>query len=389
MGSRGMPQRVGVCADCGAAVSISLPRGKALASAPCAGCNGRIYASRYRRIDIGLSEVCNLKCNMCRRPQEKEFMSVERIGSILDDAKRIGVETVSFSGGEPFVHPHLMAILERAFFNGLAVELVTNGTLLHPEHIPILERLKCVTVSVDGPRDVHDHIRGVKGCFDKTYAALELLSGSRVRWGTNTVIQAHNAALLEETWQTIRRAGRPSYVGFTHVEVVPETAFLQPEAHIAASIRQQMEAVREACRAENIHFNDEELVTNLSELFQDKRRRFRPVGGCDIPATFLGVSNYGIFPCWHQGRALKGEGLIAPLSSALCDDILAEAIERRCVGCNAANYSWSEEWVEGIRQAAEADEWQEGVVYLSLAERESGRLASGKHSIPLFERRNE
>ncbi|MBZ4021005.1 hypothetical protein CKO11_00830 [Rhodobacter sp. TJ_12] len=384
-----IPMVQGTCVACGTGVALPLPHGQALAQAPCSDCAAPVYASRYRRIDIGLSEVCNLKCNMCRRPQEKAFMTFERIGHILDDARRIGVETISFSGGEPFVHPRFLDILDRALSHGFAIELVTNGTLLKPEHVAVLERLKCVTLSIDGPPAVHDAIRGVPGCYDKTLRAVEMLSRSKVQWGTNTVIQAQNAAHLEETWRRIRAAGRPSYLGFTHVEVVPETAALLPPPESAGDIRRQMERVRDACHSEGIHFNDEALVTELSDLFQNKHRRFRPAGGCAIPATFLGISNYGIFPCWHQGRVLSGDGLIEPLLSDLCADILSEARDRRCVGCNAANYSWSADWVAGIRAAAEAAEWRDGVVYLSQAERDSGQLAAGTHAIPLLERQKD
>ena len=125
------------------------------------------YASRYERIDIGLSGVCNLSCNMCRRPQEREFMSPQRVHRLLSEARTIGVKTISFSGGEPFVHPRFRILLETALGHGFAVELVTNGTLVRASDILNLERLKCITVSVDGPKEVHDLMRGKRGTWER------------------------------------------------------------------------------------------------------------------------------------------------------------------------------------------------------------------------------
>jgi MoaA/NifB/PqqE/SkfB family radical SAM enzyme len=374
-----------ICERCSSSVFVPLANDAAIASRPCSYCGETVYASRYRRLDIGLSEVCNLQCNMCRRPQEKASMPFESVARILVEGRLIGVTTISFSGGEPFAHPRFRDILEVALPLGLDIELVTNGTLVRPADIPLLERLRCVTVSIDGVREVHDYIRGGAGAWDKTMETVRRLASSKAKWGTNTVIQTHNADILFETWRAIRSAGRPSYVGFTHVEVVPETAHLQPSPEQAKRIKAQLAQIRAECIG-SVHFNDDQIVTTLYDVFADKSRRYRPLGGCRIPQTFLGVSSYGVFPCWHQGRYIRSHALIEALQSDLCREIVAEGLERRCIGCNAANYSWSEEWVEGIAKAAAVDQSSEGVVYLSAAEREAGALLSERRTLPLLER---
>jgi MoaA/NifB/PqqE/SkfB family radical SAM enzyme len=377
------------CRGCGASQEIVLPPFAGVASAPCPGCGAVNYVSLYKRIDIGLSEVCNLSCVMCRRPQEKEFMARDAVLRCLRQAAQIGVQTVSFSGGEPFVHPDFRDILGAALGLGVAVELVTNGTLIRPEDIPTLERLKCVTVSIDGPRAEHDHIRGRAGAWDLTMHSLELLAASRATWGTNTVMQRDNAGVLYATWREIRKRGRPRYVAFTHVEVVPETRHLQMAPAQAEAARQQVARVADECRREWIHLNDQQLVGEFFQVFADKTHRFRPVQGCPIPRTFLGVSNYGYFPCWHQGRHLEAPSLIEALESPLCADIIREGLERRCVGCNAANYSWSEDWVGGVLEAHRRGDYQRGVVHLSEEERQAGSVRPGKRTLPLLERGDE
>jgi MoaA/NifB/PqqE/SkfB family radical SAM enzyme len=374
------------CAGCGARYAVGLDRYAALATAACPVCGHENYVSRYVRIDVGLSEICNLSCLMCRRPQERQAMTLAQMERVIAEAALIGVLTMSFSGGEPFVHRDIRTILRRALDAGLQVEVVTNGTLVRESDIPLLERLKCVTVSIDGPASAHDFIRGRRGAWGRSMRTIEMLGHSTATWGTNTVIQRDNADVLLETWRGIREYGRPSYVGFTHVEVVPETAHLQiSEAHLADA-KEQVATVRRECARESIHFNDDRFVTEHFDVFADKRRRYRPLQGCPIPQTFLGITQFGFFPCWHQGRHVEADGLIEALTSPLCADIIREAVDRRCVGCNAANYSWSDEWTDGIVAAHAAGAYEEGVIHLSEEERRSGHVRPGKRTLPLLER---
>lgn len=379
-----------VICECDTNHPVALAAHDAVASAACPACGVINYASRYERMDIGLSEVCNLSCLMCRRPQEKEFMPRKRVLSYFREARRIGVKTLSFSGGEPFVHPDFRDLIHDAIALGFEVELVTNGTLVKASDIALLEKLKCVTVSIDGPQTIHDRIRGMEGAWKKSMATIELMSRAKVKWGTNTVIQNANATKLLQTWREIRAVGRPSYVAFTHVEVVPETLhLLPPDAQTGESTR-QLHQIWLECESNGIHFNDAPMVGEHYEMFKNKARRYRPFQGCPIPQTFLGISNYGIFPCWHQGRHIPhSESLITALESDLCRSIVLEGQQRRCVGCNAANYSWNKEWVAGIIAAHEAADWVEGVVYLSSLERVKGSLSSGKRTLPIIERNSK
>lgn len=215
------------CKYCGTVYAASMLAHEGVKNSTCPSCGVGNYFSRVKRLDIGLSEVCNLSCNMCRRPQEREAIPREKVHRILREAAEIGVETLSFSGGEPFIYPGFRECLRLALDLGMNVEIVTNGTLLQDEDFTLLQRVKCVTVSVDGPEAEHDFIRGKPGCWRRTMTAIDRLAGSHVTWGTNSVMQGANADKILEIWRQVRSRGRPSYVGFGHVEVVPETAHLQ------------------------------------------------------------------------------------------------------------------------------------------------------------------
>ena len=71
------------------------------------------------------------------------------------------VPYLSFSGGEPMVHPHFFEMVEYACSRGAQLKIETNGHYLTPENCARLKELgvKAVQVSLDGA-----HARPSTGC---------------------------------------------------------------------------------------------------------------------------------------------------------------------------------------------------------------------------------
>jgi sulfatase maturation enzyme AslB (radical SAM superfamily) len=287
---------------------------------------------------------------MCRRPSEPLTLAKDAVVKVMKESAAVGLEVVSFCGGEPFVHPDFMTIAEEAINAGLKVQLVTNGSLVKAEHMRRLRRLDCFTVSIDGVPSAHDKIRGVPGSWEKAVAALNMALDTGIVAGTNTVIQRDNFDTLWEHYQKLVDAtgGRLHYFRSVPVEVVPETADLQITDDKIGRVHDQLVRIAADCEKRNIFFcHRRQLLENLA-MFTDKRQRFRPLGGCRIPQKFIGYSFLGFYLCWHQGRAIRADSLLQALSTPEASAIVAEAAASRCVGCNALTYSWDEEWNEGI-----------------------------------------
>ena len=144
------------CRGCGADVTHTMSGREAFETEACPGCGAEVPFTNFVRMDIALSEYCNLKCQMCRRPSEALFMDAERCKRAMTEAVEVGVEYLSFSGGEPFVHPKIIELLEHAFSLGAKVQMVSNGTLIREKHLDLLSQLDCLTISVDGTEAAHD-----------------------------------------------------------------------------------------------------------------------------------------------------------------------------------------------------------------------------------------
>lgn len=129
-------------------------------------------------VQLHLTERCNLHCSHCYQTGcGKEELSLPEIRELLAEltdmleawtaAYQLEFATsLNVTGGEPLLRPDLFAILEAMRTRGFAVYLLTNGTLIDAEGAARLAALevKGVQVSIEGPEEIHDAIRG-KGSF--------------------------------------------------------------------------------------------------------------------------------------------------------------------------------------------------------------------------------
>jgi MoaA/NifB/PqqE/SkfB family radical SAM enzyme len=366
--------RARVCEACGTSVTHAPSGREALEAVPCPKCGAEVLFTNFVRMDIALSEYCNLKCQMCRRPSEALFMDAEKCKRVISEAARLGVEYISFSGGEPFVHPKILDLLEHAFSVGRKVQMVSNGTLIREKHLDLLSKLDCLTISVDGTEAAHDHIRRRPGTYQRTMKTIRLLAEkSKIQWGTNTVMQRDNAHCLYDSFEAIQQIGgmKYAYSGFSHVEVVPETADLQMTKEQAKGAYEQLARIEKACAKTHTWFNDKELLLQHFDTYAQKDRRYRPIDGCKIPQKFIGFSDHGFYLCWHQGKNIENDSLIDALRTDLARESVRAGVDKTCVACNCFNYSWDDEWNRGIMASAKAGaSVEQGIVALRVPKRE-------------------
>jgi len=145
---------------------------------------------------IRILEACNADCFMCEFALSKDSyrMSVADFTETVVQAQATGVELVRFSGGEPLMHPDVVAFVTVAHDLGIKTSTITNGWLLERKAAELVAAgLDSVVVSIDGAApDTHDLFRRTAGLFDRAIAGVRecLALGLRVR--VNTVVGPHN-----------------------------------------------------------------------------------------------------------------------------------------------------------------------------------------------------
>lgn len=145
-------------------------------------------------IVLGVNNVCNLHCKMCdvgTQNLESNFaqnlvgthplnMPKELIFRIMDEtAQHFPSAKVSYAFTEPLVYPHLAESLAYAEQKGLFTSMTTNALNLKRKADALLDgRINEIFVSLDGPQEIHNEIRGHKKSFQKAIEGIEALKKS-------------------------------------------------------------------------------------------------------------------------------------------------------------------------------------------------------------------
>jgi MoaA/NifB/PqqE/SkfB family radical SAM enzyme len=144
-------------------------------------------------LNLNLTRRCNLKCVMCEQHRHaphptglswynpRQELPLSTWVSLLDQVATFRPR-LYLTGGEPTLYPHFAALITEAKRRGFVVHLQTNGTSLdRVADSLVAQNVEMVTVSMDGPLEVHDAIRGQAGAFRKTCEGIKALVAARVR----------------------------------------------------------------------------------------------------------------------------------------------------------------------------------------------------------------
>lgn len=157
------------------------------------------YILQPNELVLNISEGCNLTCPYCFAGQGKYGASTESwmtpelaYNTVFDTLKKYpSLNILKLFGGEPFMNLRAMRSACKASKDAqcsgvshLSIGTVTNMTIYTPLHAQLIKEYHLkLTVSVDGPRQIHDHFRRFqngKGSFDRIRRCLDLYAAKGV-----------------------------------------------------------------------------------------------------------------------------------------------------------------------------------------------------------------
>jgi len=129
---------------------------------------------------VVLTDRCNLRCVECHyaysevdgyQLNQVGGMNIEIYCKVLKELNNNPI--VSITGGEPLLHQKVADFIAYAKANNHLCTLVTNGWLLAKRAQELCNAgLDILTVSFDGPQDIHNSIRG-KGSYERIIAGID------------------------------------------------------------------------------------------------------------------------------------------------------------------------------------------------------------------------
>jgi len=207
------------------------------------GLNRRLYPQHLfyapEWLVLGVNNVCNLHCKMCDvgiGNKETNFaqnltgskplnMPLELITDIIQQAGKYYPKVkIGYAFTEPLVYPHFIESLHLAGKNNLFTAATTNALTLPQKAEEICKAgLKEINISLDGPQDIHNFIRGNKNSFQKAIEGIEKLISFDKRPDISVfcVITEWNVPYLVD-FLKIFNAYPLKQIGFMHTNFTPD-----------------------------------------------------------------------------------------------------------------------------------------------------------------------
>lgn len=272
----------------------------------------RLFGRRYPVSVIFVSTYrCNFSCEYCDlwRLRDGEMDTGEAL-SMIDEFSSIGARSFTFAGGEPLLREDIGELIRHCGKRGITANLFTNGSLLSARK-DVLDGVDKVTISLDGPKHVHEAQR-MRGSFDSVIAGMNAAKKAGKKVVLHAVVTRKNAAHLGTLVK---------YAGMEGVKLTFEPVADYPFAAIPSTI--------ESLRAGESEYA--EAVLRLRELVNQGRFNaadaFEENRECSSGSFSCAVSPTGeVSPCfplltlrhWPSGRELGFRNAFMKLERSGC-----------------------------------------------------------------------
>ena len=296
---------------------------------------------------------CNLTCEFCyvgdllniegEWRQELPLATLEKAVPDQDGLQ------VSLTGGEIFMRKDILGVMEVFHNKGYVCGYVTtNGTIINPERAAALAELarqgflKHISVSIDGPGEIHDKARGVKGTFERTAAGLRNLQEAArkahapLRVSINTTV-AHETLDALDTMVDVAEQLGVDAIGLNHLmfatpEDVAETVrltgasgpeaistFVTPDPGVdGARVLKQVNRLAAKCRERKIRF--------------DMRPKVRPSIIHNYYTPGAPLDGRCLYPFLYARVSFSGKAYFCPFIRVEVGDLTTQTLEEVWTG---------------------------------------------------------
>jgi len=218
------------------------------------------------RIGMEITSRCNLACVHCMRDRSIHTdLPLKLVRKILDELKPYGIHNVSFTGGEPLVHPQFKEIIREVVKRDYVLSLVTNGLKL-PEFADFFAqpevrgKVERVCVSLEGADEkTHEKVRG-KGTWKKAMSGILALKARELPLAVKFTITAWNYRQLEEMVFVAGKLGADQ-LQLSHLHPTPENmaAGMMIEPEQWRKMQEQVEQLKKLVKLV-VYFSSENLT---------------------------------------------------------------------------------------------------------------------------------
>lgn len=168
---------------------------------------------RLREISLELTNRCYQKCIHCSSeagvPFGNEF-TFKEIKNIIDQAIKLGLESVILTGGEPLLRKDIEKVIKYLRKNKIFIKIISSGFFINkgrPTSISNkfldffrknLSKNDIIAFSILGNKKIHEKINRTKGSFDIVSDSIRKTKEAGIKVGVQTTITTFNQKQLDE-----------------------------------------------------------------------------------------------------------------------------------------------------------------------------------------------
>lgn len=153
--------------------------------------------------------ACCFSCKYCGsgggKARDNELSTRECL-DVADQLAELGCRRVSMIGGEVFMRKDWKQIVIALTDRGINVNIITNGFIFRDELIRDLKeaRVESVSVSIDGPEEVHDRYRQA-GSYERALRAVGVLCAAGMPVSVISTLNRENSEQLDVLYEILKQ----------------------------------------------------------------------------------------------------------------------------------------------------------------------------------------
>lgn len=291
---------------------------------------GRIFKGlaqrRWKTAIFSITSACNCMCSMCNIPNLPRIsITLDEGAKILSQCSKNGVLFISFTGGEPLLHPSLPALVRMAKNMGFIVHLASNGTL--PGRVHMLKGIvDAIGFSVDSlvPSE-HDLNRRHKGAFEKVQRSVKNCKRFGIKACANTPPNEYIVDGIEDYVEFMNfEWGIP--VGFCYPEKGNGDYFSTRENIVGSlSPEKVAEFFRSALRLKKVGHEILNTDIFLKEAAEYARGNYSMVSRCWAGRGVYWVDWHGnVHPCFSREKVLNAQEKWESYNAKSCNECFTQ-----------------------------------------------------------------
>ena len=156
---------------------------------------------------IHLTNICNFQCKHCYLENKQEIIPLDKFKTYINELKEYSDDeqnTLALTGGEPLLIPNLIDYINYSRDLGFDIVILSNGSLINDKFCKqIKDKIKWIQVSLEGPQNINDYIRG-NGSFQKILSGINIALDNDIKISISMTINKLNYNKIFDLYNEIK-----------------------------------------------------------------------------------------------------------------------------------------------------------------------------------------